>query len=429
MVLSVKTSFIIVIICCSLHCPLIAQNDTAVSLKKAATRAAVETVGMNVGIWAFDRYVIADDDVYNINIHTMRRNLQHGFVWDNDQFSTNLLWHPYHGGLYFNAARYSGMNFWQSVPYTFGGSLMWEFFMENEYPSINDFIATPVGGMALGEITFRLSNLLIDNRATGWNRFGRELLSTLISPMSGLNRILSGDAWKVRNTEREFSGNMPVNFYIAAVHRILTEDSEIKHRLDNGMYIDAKLNYGNLFSENNEKPYDAFLVGASLNFFSQQPVIGNVNLVGQLWGKNIPLKNEKSTLHWGFFQHFDYYDSNTVVEWQQVNSYRIAETAALGVGGQFKTALKKKTTFVSSLYLTGILLGGSITDYYRVINRDYNLGSGFSSKFSVGLLGRKAGLYVKVDDYRLFTWKGYDPKMDLSGLTVDEQRQLNAQGD
>jgi hypothetical protein len=59
----------------------------------------------------------------------------------------------------------------------------------------------------------------------------------------------------------------------------------------------------------------------------------------------------------------------------------------------------------------------------------YNLGSGFSSKLGAGLLGRKAGLYVKVEDYRLFTWKGYDPKTDLSGLTVDEQRQLNAQGD
>jgi hypothetical protein len=64
-----------------------------------------------------------------------------------------------------------------------------------------------------------------------------------------------------------------------------------------------------------------------------------------------------------------------------------------------------------------------------VINRDYNLGSGFSSKLSAGLLGRKAGLYVKVEDYRLFTWKGYDPAVDLSRLTAYEQRNLNAQGD
>jgi hypothetical protein len=41
---------------------------------------------------------------------------------------------------------------------------MWEYLMENEWPSINDFITTPIGGVCLGEITFRLSgkeNLLI----------------------------------------------------------------------------------------------------------------------------------------------------------------------------------------------------------------------------------------------------------------------------
>jgi hypothetical protein len=108
-------------------------------------------------------------DFAKINFWTMGNNLSHGFVWNNDQFSTNLLGHPYHGGLYFNAARINGVNFWQSVPYTVAGSLMWEYLMENEPPSINDFIATPIGGMALGEMTFRLSGLLIDNRATVLN--------------------------------------------------------------------------------------------------------------------------------------------------------------------------------------------------------------------------------------------------------------------
>jgi hypothetical protein len=421
--------FIIVTAYCLLHYPLSAQNDTVVLPKRTTMKTPVEIIGINVGVWAVNRYVIANDEVYNININTMKRNLQHGFVWDNDQFSTNLLGHPYHGGLYFNAARTNGMNFWQSTPYTVAGSLMWEYFMETEPPSINDFIATSMGGVALGEITFRLSDLLVDNRATGWNRFGHELLSALISPMSGLNRIFSGEAWKVRHSGSEFSADIPVNFYIAAGHRVLVEDSEVRSKLDNGLYVEARLYYGNLFSEDNEKPYDAFLVRTSFNFFSEQPVIGNVNLIGHLWGQNISLKSEKSTLHCGFFQHFDYYNSNTVIGAQRVSSYRIAETAAIGAGGQFKITWKKNKTFVSSAYLTGILLGGSITDYYRVINRDYNLGSGFSSKFSAGLLGRKAGLHINVEDYRLFTWKGYDPAADLSRLTADEQHNLNAQGD
>jgi hypothetical protein len=416
-------------VCCISRYPLSAQSDTVVTLRKATARAAAETAGINVSIWAFNRFV-TQEDFAKISFKTMGNNLSRGFVWDNDQFSTNLLGHPYHGGLYFNAARANGMNFRQSIPYTVAGSLMWEFFMENEYPSINDFIATPVGGMAMGEITFRLSGLLIDNRATGWNRFGREMLSTLISPVNGLNRILSGEVWKTSNYRDNVSGDIPVKFYIETGHRALVEDSEIRNRIDNAVFLDMQLLYGNLFSEENEKPYDAFQMRISFNFLSKQPVIGNVNLVGQLWGKNIPLKSEKSTLHWGVFQHFDYYDSNTVFERQQVNSYRIAEAAALGVGGQYRRTLKRNRQFFLSAYLNGVLLGGSITDYYRVIERDYNLGSGFSSKLYAGLLfGNKAGLYVKIEDYRLFTWKGYSADTDLSQLTAYETSQLNIQGD
>ncbi|MDR1338850.1 MAG: DUF3943 domain-containing protein [Prevotellaceae bacterium] len=427
---TLKTVFIIAAGCCFSHCPLFARNDTVAPPKRAIAKAAIETVGINIGVWAFDRYIIASDAVYNIDFSTAKRNFRQGFVWDNDQFSTNLLGHPYHGGLYFNAARSSGMNFGQSLPYSIAGSLMWEYCMENEPPSINDFISTSIGGAVLGEITFRLSGSLIDNSAGGFNRFGRELLIGLISPMRELNRIFSGEAWKIRSTAcDEFSGDIPVSFYVMAGYRGLAEDSEIRNRLDNGMYVDVLLNHGNLFSENSEKPYDAFILRTSFNFFSKQPLIGSVNVVGQLWGKNIPLKSEKSTAHWGVFQHFDYYDSNTAVAEQRVNSYRIAETAAVGIGAQFKTAAGRGAGIVSSAYLTGILLGGSITDYYQVVKRDYNLGSGFSSKISAGLLGRRAGFNIKVEDYRLYTWKGYEPGTDLSQLTAGEQRTLNVQGD
>jgi hypothetical protein len=426
---TLKTVIIVTTACCFSHGLLFARNDTVVPPKKAIVKAIVETVGINVGIWTLDRYVIANDMVYNIDLNTMKRNVQHGFVWDNDQFSTNLLGHPYHGGLYFNAARSNGMSFVQSLPYAAAGSLMWEYFMENEPPSINDYISTSIGGAVLGEITFRLSDLLIDDRATGFNRFGRELLIALVSPMRGLNRIAGGDAWKIRNKGNERYGDIPLGFYVETGHRGLAENSEIKNKLDNGMYIDVRLNYGNLFSEDSEKPYDAFTLRTSFNFFSKQPVIGNINVVGQLWGKNISLKSKKSTLHFGVFQHFDYYDSNTVVAEQRIRSYRIAETAAVGTGAQFKINVSKNKTFVSSAYLTGILLGGSITDYYHVTNRDYNLGSGFGTKASAGLLGRKAGFNIKVEDYRLFTWRGYNPETDLSQLTDEQQRTLNVQGD
>ena len=88
---------------------------------------------MNVGVWAFDRYVM-NEDFAKISIGSIRRNIKHGFVWDNDQFSTNLFAHPYHGNLYFNAARSNGLTFWESAPYAFAGSLMWEIAAEVERP-------------------------------------------------------------------------------------------------------------------------------------------------------------------------------------------------------------------------------------------------------------------------------------------------------
>ena len=77
---------------------------------------------------------------------------------------------------------------------------MWELAAENNPPAINDLIATTVGGVALGEVTSRLSRLPLDDRTRGWKRFFREFLSTAISPMRGLNRIISGDAWKVETS-------------------------------------------------------------------------------------------------------------------------------------------------------------------------------------------------------------------------------------
>ena len=92
--------------------------------KKRPWLAAGEVFALNIGVWLLDLYIL-DQDYARITLKSMRRNLKTGFVWDNDNFSINLLSHPYHGNLYFNSARSNGMNFWESIPFTFGVSLMW----------------------------------------------------------------------------------------------------------------------------------------------------------------------------------------------------------------------------------------------------------------------------------------------------------------
>lgn len=126
-------------------------RDTTDCRKKHFWKAAGETFGLNVGLWAFDRYVLKGHYSY-ISLKTIKANFKHGFDWDNDHLSTNMFAHPYHGSLYFNAGRANGFNFWQSELFALGGSAMWELFMESEYPSKNDIIATPIGGAALGEV-------------------------------------------------------------------------------------------------------------------------------------------------------------------------------------------------------------------------------------------------------------------------------------
>lgn len=68
------------------------------------------TFGINMGVWAFDRYIRKADFAY-IDFHTIKDNIKHGFVWDNDAMGTNMFMHPYHGSLYFNSARSNGYNF------------------------------------------------------------------------------------------------------------------------------------------------------------------------------------------------------------------------------------------------------------------------------------------------------------------------------
>ncbi|MGL4481335.1 MAG: DUF3943 domain-containing protein, partial [Lactococcus garvieae] len=80
------------------------NSDSVTVLPKRPWRAACEVVGLNIGVWAFDRYALKGDYAY-IDWSTIKRNFKTGPLWDNDKFSSNLFAHPFHGSLYFNSAR------------------------------------------------------------------------------------------------------------------------------------------------------------------------------------------------------------------------------------------------------------------------------------------------------------------------------------
>ena len=107
--------------------------DVSLHEHKAFWRAGAETVGFNICLWAFDRYVLKGHYAY-ISWNTIKENFKHGFEWDDDHLHTNMFDHPYNGSIFFNAGRSNGFNFWQSELFAIGGSAMWEMFMEKEYP-------------------------------------------------------------------------------------------------------------------------------------------------------------------------------------------------------------------------------------------------------------------------------------------------------
>ncbi len=401
-------------------------SDTTLTQPYRPWKAALETFGINMVVWGFDRYIMKEEWAY-INGSTIKNNFKNGPAWDTDQFETNLIAHPYHGSLYFNAARSNGMNFWQSIPFAAGGSLMWEFFMENEPPSINDILATTFGGIELGEITYRLSDLFIDNRSTGIERIGREVLAGIISPIRAFNRIVSGEAWKkCRHKGRNYS-SVPVDFILTVGARFLAEQENSKQG-STSMNLNFNINYGTPVNDDYYTPYEWFRLNVGVDFFSNQPLINQANAIGALWGKTIWKKNQR-TLSAGLFQHFDIYNSESSKKKESIiPPYRIAAPAAAGVGLIYhKPVQSDKTDVYAEFYLNGIALGASLSDYMLLGERDYNLGSGYSTKAGAGITyNKRLSFLLNLENYHIFTWKGYSPDIDWS---VTDPNTLNIQGD
>lgn len=388
--------------------------------------AAAETFGINMLVLGFDRYVL-DADFAKVSLSTMRHNIKNGFVWDNDQFSTNLFAHPYHGGLYFNAARSNGMNFWESVPYAFGGSLMWETLCETEPPAINDLIATTMGGVCIGEVTNRISDLIYDDRQRGLSRFAREFLGALVCPIKALNRIISGDAWRVRTTHYKYHDyeRLPVSLSLSAGARYLADDNAM-FRGESNPYVNVNLVYGDPFDESTNKPYDYFTADVTFGLSSNQPLISGVHLLGQLWSAPVYTGNDMQA-EFGVFQHFNYYDSQPVKDGTSMVPFRISEAAAVGPGIIYRfPQIGNLTHLEQRVFVSGILLGGSLSDYYNVIDRDYNMGSGYSAKTATTMdFGRYGRFSFAAEYYHIYTWKGYEGK----DLDTTDPLYLNAQGD
>jgi hypothetical protein len=163
-----------------------------------------------------------------------------------------------------------------------GGSYLWEMFCEKQPPSLNDIIATPIGGIALGEMTHRISHRIIDGSERGWRRFGRELLAGVISPMDMLNRLLSGDAWRYSpRSGYEPLAETPLNINFSVFNRFMADLDENRNNMNPA--LSAGIVYGQLFAEKTRTPYDYFTGEIEVNIIGNQPLLSNISIMGLIW--------------------------------------------------------------------------------------------------------------------------------------------------
>ncbi len=223
--------------------------------------AVVQTLGVNFVVNRADLWVLGEEWA-DVGFESWGRNLRLGWEWDENNFDVNMVLHPYHGSLYFAAARANCLNFWRAIPMTVLGSWTWEYFGETWRPSMNDFFMTSFGGIALGESLHRISTSLLDEAADGNERVAREVAVLVLNPMRGLNRLLRGD-WtrRGRNPKNRIPDSYLVEVGLGA--RRVQDPGSRNPRVFPALMIDVS--FGDPLQSEYRAPFDAFSLEAQLS--------------------------------------------------------------------------------------------------------------------------------------------------------------------
>lgn len=392
---------------------------------KKPWRALAIGNGLNLGIFGFNRFVTKEDFAY-ISFKTISRNLRTVPVWDTDMIGTNFIGHPYQGSLYFNAARSNGYSFYESLPFTLLGSLVWEFTLENEPPSLNDIISTPIGGAAVGEVTFRLSDMILDNRTSGSERVMREIAAAIVAPTRFINRWVTGEIKQRGRTRGNYIPTFPLSGKVAISGRSAIDNDKTQKY---GISLTTELEYGDIYDDEVTKPYEWFDMKAQLGIISSAFSLTQINILAALRTYELYDKNNWQ-IYGGLFQHFNYLNPKIQLsEDKEFLPYYISESASAGIGLAVKKS-EKNFSFAGKLFANAIGLGASISDYFFLDKRDYNMGSGFSLKAMAEIkLFDKLRLSAKLEDYNIYSWKGYDKNLNFDEFTKYEISHLNTQGE
>ena len=299
----------------------------------------------------------------NVGTRSWWTNLESGFTWDDDAYGANQLAHPYHGGLYFNSARASGYDFWSSTPFVAAGSLSWELFTENVRPSINDLINTTLGGIALGEVAYRMSSLL----STGNSRTARQVGALVVNPLSRAQSLVHGSARSLAPTPPQTRSTL-----IAVGQRRAVGASP-----DGGTashpFVGLMFQYGTVFDEQISRPYDAFEF--SLHLSPNEHVVLTHASVSGLLGRTTLEQSPRSQLLLGVYQHYDYDD------------LPLTKSSSQSVSGAllYRRTVSRRLQLDLGLHAEVVPLGAVSSEHGGVRRRDYDFGPGLGGRFTATL--------------------------------------------
>ena len=306
----------------------------------------------------FDRHFVEPKAVYQTTFDTFWQHVTDPhWVIDNDQFSVNQFLHPYGGSIYYGLARSTGLNFWESFLYSSAGSYLWEMGGETTDPSINDMIATPIGGSFMGEPFFRMASLLLETE-DGRPGFWRELGAAVISPPTGLNRLAFGNKF-----DAVFPSHQPATFLRLQLGGTLTSSSQnvSSSVKEHGAVGDFTFTYGlpGKPGYGYTRPFDYFdfhVTAVTAN------TLESLNTRGLLLGRTYE-SGDATRGVWGLFGSFDYISPQV---------FRVSSTA-LSLGTTWQSWLSHAVALQgTALAGAGYGAAGSIQ---RTEERDYHYGA------------------------------------------------------
>nr|WP_253900229.1 DUF3943 domain-containing protein [Corallococcus carmarthensis] len=338
------------------------REDTSQSQEEPHPWLALgEVTAINLVVWTWDR-VLVNKEWARVTPSTWGENLTSGFEWDGDHFGTNQLAHPYHGSLYYVAARDNGIPYVGSLGFTLLGSLQWEVFAENKKPSINDLANTTLGGTIMGEAIYRLSSMVLDTEATGWERFGRELGAAALSPVRGVNRLVRGDSFRREPTPSDWRPDRFAGWATLGYLKLGNGESLVWG--ENQFFTELSLRYGDAFRGARRRPFDAF--DGRVQFTTQEAhLISYGQLMGLLVATPLALAR-RDELRLSVFQQMRYV--NTA-------AYELG-SQSVDVGLTYQHDLSGGAALRSMLLMNGALLASVSSEHSGQGGRNYDYGVG-----------------------------------------------------